>query len=159
MKKGYYEIFRVMLLVLIFSTVLHAFIQSALPKEASAAESDKVGEIIGEIIPPDTPPGEYIQKNIRKMAHFTEFMVLGLFSSLYSLFYMKKKNALSFTLPFGAAIALFDETIQIFSKRGPSVNDVWIDIFGYFSSFFAVFAVYFVIFFIRRRLSRQKDKG
>ena len=57
---------QIILILLVLSTIAFAFYQSALPPEESAEKSDKVGEIIEEIIPPDTKPGEYVQKNLRK---------------------------------------------------------------------------------------------
>ena len=65
---------------------------------------------------------------VRKMAHFTEFTMLGL--CLCWLFGMLGKGRL---LPFlcGAAAACVDETIQLFvPDRGPSVRDVCIDSSG-----------------------------
>ena len=65
---------------------------------------------------------------VRKMAHFTEFTMLGL--CLCWLFGMLGKGRL---LPFlcGAAAACVDETIQLFvPDRGPSVRDVCIDSCG-----------------------------
>ena len=135
---------RIILILLITASVAHAFTQSSLPKEASSIESSKVGDIVAEIIPPETPPGAYVQKNIRKLAHFTEFASIGLFISLYTvLFMLGRRWAHISLLPVGVGIALIDETIQIFSNRGPSVADVWIDSFGYLSAAVAVYAVFF----------------
>ncbi len=147
-------ILRILLILLIFATVAHAFYQSSLPVNESAEVSDKVGEIIEEIIPPETSAGQLVQKNIRKLAHFTEFAFLGLWASLYALFFMKRKNALVAILPFGLITATLDETVQIFSKRGPSVKDIWIDMAGYSFSALTVFSVFFaatlVAFFVKR---------
>ena len=140
---------QILLILLITATVLHAFYQSSLPPKESAEVSDKVGEIIEEVIPPDTKPGEYIQKNLRKLAHFTEFFFLGLWASLYVALFLRKTGAFLSVMPFGILVALLDETVQIFSKRGAAVKDVWIDALGFFSSFVLVLFVLLIVFVIR----------
>ena len=148
-----YRMAQILLILLIVATVVHAFYQSSLPVKESVAQSDKIGEIIEEIIPPDTKPGEYVQKNLRKLAHFTEFFFLGLWSSLYTVFYTKRKWSCASLIPFGMTVALLDETVQIFSKRGPSVTDIWIDIFGYVCAAVPIIIFCFVFLLIRRHRS------
>ena len=126
------KIIQYALLIFTLLNLAFIFIQSALPPEESSKESSAVGDIIEEIIPPDTKPGAFIQTNLRKIAHFTEYGLLGVEFSVFCVFIVKRKirsfkNSL-FTASF---VALVDETIQIFSKRGPSVEDIWIDIGGY----------------------------
>ena len=157
MKSYIYKIARFVLIFLIIATVAHAFYQSSLPMKESAAASDKVGEIIEEIIPPETKPGEYIQKNLRKLAHFTEFFFLGLWTSLYVVFYYRKQGGFISLLPFGMGVALLDETVQIFSKRGSSVKDVWIDTLGYTTALLLVilsFLTFILIRFLRAKKSQ-----
>ena len=155
-KKTVSLIFRILLILLIFATVAHAFYQSALPVKESAEVSDKVGEIIEEIIPPEKPAGQFVQKNIRKLAHFTEFAILGIWASLYALFFMKRKNALVAIFPFGLITATLDETVQIFSKRGPSVKDIWIDMAGYSCSVVILFTVFFSLALVIWLLNRKR---
>ena len=122
---------KIILVLLIVATIINAFYQSSLPPEVSKETSDKVGEIIEEVIPPETDAGAFVQKNLRKLAHFTEFFFLGLWASLYTALFLKKRKISYNLLPFGLIVAILDETVQIFSKRGPSVTDVWIDALGY----------------------------
>lgn len=126
------------LAVAMILTVASFFVQSALPPEASSAESDAVSDAIEPIIPSDTPVGEFVHPNIRKIGHFAEFGLLGLEAALLVFFYSKRK-AVGTLRSFACAqfIALADETVQIFSGRGPEISDVWIDIFG-FSTLFAI---------------------
>ena len=158
MKTKVYLILQILLISLIFLSIGHAFYQSSLPPEESAEESGKVGEIIEEIIPPDTKPGEYVQKNLRKIAHFTEFLFLGLWTSLYVVFFLRNKYALSLIFPFGMTIAVLDETVQIFSNRGPSVTDVWIDFFGYSVALAAVLGSFYAAVLVKR-IVRAKREG
>lgn len=131
MKLNIRKVAQIVLLLLIFLTVAFILIQSMIPPEESQKESDTVGDIIADIIPPETPPGEYIQINLRKIAHFVEFAILGVFTSLYVIFYLGKFKAMALTFPAALILALLDETVQIFSERGPSVKDVWIDFLGF----------------------------
>ena len=149
MKTFVYRTTQIILILLILFTVVFAFYQSSLPMEQSAEQSNKVGEIIEEIIPPDTKPGEYVQKNLRKLAHFTEFFFLGLWSSLYVMIFARKVRDALLVLPFGIMIGLLDETVQIFSKRGSSVTDVWIDSLGYATGFILVLFLSLLVFVIR----------
>ena len=77
------------LLALIAGTVVIIFVNSALPPEVSAEQSGTVGGIIAEIIPPDTDLGAFIQEYLRKIAHFTEYGLLGIEISLLVFFYFK----------------------------------------------------------------------
>ena len=124
-------VIHIILASLIVLNLAFIFIQSAIPKETSGEISDKVGDIVGEVIPPETKPGEFIQVNIRKIAHFVEFASLGLFTALFVTHLGVSKKRVFFTLTLSPFIALFDETIQLFSDRGSSVKDVWIDTAGF----------------------------
>lgn len=150
MKTFIYRLLQITLILLIFATVIHAFFQSSLPPKESAEVSDKVGEIIEEIIPPETKPGEYIQKNLRKLAHFSEFFFLGLCTAAYTVIYFRKKGGFLSLFPFGMITALLDETVQIFSKRGASVKDIWIDTLGYSSAAVCVLLVFLTVLLVRR---------
>ena len=137
------EIARISLIVLILCTLAFIFTQSMLSQETSSAESDAVGDIIAEIIPPETPPGEYVQNNLRKIGHFVEFAILGAEIALYVILFLRRYLYAVCALVLSPIVALLDETIQIFSGRGPMIVDVWIDVMGFFSAFVAIYAIYF----------------
>ena len=147
----------VILIAMVVSTVAFIFYNSSLPPEKSSEQSSVVGDIIAGIIPPETEAGGFIQKYLRKIAHFTEYGLLGVELTLLVLIYSKRRVR-HFLLSLTAAVfvALTDETVQMFSKRGPSVYDVWIDVGGFV--FFATLtlivgcAVYLV--FVRPFLHR-----
>lgn len=155
MKTFVYKMIQILLILLIIATLLHAFYQSSLPAKESVEQSDKVGEIIEEIIPPDTKPGEYVQKNLRKLAHFTEFFALGLWCTLYVALFFRRASGFFAALPFGVICALLDETVQIFSKRGSSVKDIWIDMAGFASAFLIVNSVLLCVLLFKR-ISRAR---
>ena len=150
------KIFKYALLVLIAATLLFIFIQSMLPPETSSAESEAVGGIIEEIIPPDTKPGAFIQTNLRKIAHFTEFFFLGIELAVYVVFFMKRPIFLWLSYPSAMLVAFFDESIQVLSGRGPSITDTWIDFFGFFVS---ASIVYLVFFSAKYLLFRKKTRN
>jgi len=100
---------------------------SLLPGEISGTFSDWVKSILEALL-----PGDGMQSSggglLRKLAHFTEFMSLGI--CLSWLFAMLQKRR-SLALLCGTAAACVDETIQMFvPDRGPSLFDVGIDTCG-----------------------------
>lgn len=130
------------LLALIAGTVVFIFVNSALPPEVSAEQSGTVGGIIAEIIPPDTDLGSFIQEYLRKIAHFTEYGMLGIEISLLVFSYFKRRvlfGCSAAAVPF--FVGFIDESIQILSDRGPSISDVWIDIGGFITFSLLSYAV------------------
>ena len=100
---------------------------SLLPGEISGALSDGVKQILARLFSADAsdPSGGGL---LRKMAHFTEFAVLGLL--LTRLLTLLGKRGW-YALPWGILAAAVDETIQIFvPDRGPALTDVGIDACG-----------------------------
>ena len=152
MKFKGYLILRIILLIGIFGTLLFTFIQSMLPPEESSEVSEDVKGFLETIIPPDTEVGEFVHENVRKIAHFTEYFVLGIFTSLYVVIFMPRTASLPrerirfviYSVASAPLVALFDETIQIFSGRGPSVSDVWLDTLGFVSSAGVIYAVFYI---------------
>lgn len=101
---------------------------SLLPGEISGAISDFFKRILQCLVEQGESEPSGLGFLVRKMAHFTEFTVLGL--CLCWLFGMLGKGTLA---PFlcGGLAACVDETIQVFVPgRGPSVRDVCIDSCG-----------------------------
>lgn len=101
---------------------------SLMPGSVSGAISDFFKRILQFLFEQGESESSGLGFLVRKMAHFTEFTMLGL--CLCWLFGMLGKGRL---LPFlcGAAAACVDETIQLFvPDRGPSVRDVCIDSSG-----------------------------
>ena len=124
---------RIALIIAIIATIIFVFYNSCLSKEESSQQSNAVGEIIGVILPDDTDFKLFLLDNIRKIAHFTEYGLLGIEIAIYILIYERKRwkmfTPASALVPF--FVGFIDETIQIFSERGPSISDVWIDIGGF----------------------------
>lgn len=159
MKNDKRQVFRIILIVAIICTLLFIFSQSLLPAEESTEVSNEFSGFLGILISPDTPFGSFIHTNIRKIAHFTEFFFLGMLVSVYvSAFvftpdFTKKQTVFNTvnSLVFGMTVALLDETLQILSKRGPAIADVWLDTWGYVTAQLIVFAVFFIKNYVRKR--------
>lgn len=145
------QILKAVFLILILATLGFIFSQSMLPPEKSEQQSNSVGEIVAEVIPPDTKPGEFIQVNLRKLAHFFEFAVLGVELSVFAFVFKRGKSFMLFSYVFAVFVALFDETIQIFSGRGPAILDLWIDFFGFATAASLVFLIGFSVVVIRKK--------
>ena len=151
--------YRIVLLILILATLVFIFYNSTLSGEKSGEASESVGNIIATIIPPDTTVGECIQDYIMKIAHFTEYGLLGIECALYISIFKRRRIKWALASPLFALVTGFiDESIQIASKRGPAIIDVWIDIGGFifFSSiaYAVIFAVWQTVKLVRQGKTR-----
>ncbi len=98
---------------------------SALPPDVSGAQSGWLRGLLLRLLGAELP-----ELWIRKFAHFSEYLLIGLFSGLaLSQLGWQHRRAL-IALALALAAAAIDETIQIFSGRGPSLIDVGIDLTG-----------------------------
>ena len=149
------KILKIALLILIAANLAFIFVQSMLPPEQSSKESGAVGDIIEEIIPPDTKPGEFIQVNLRKIAHFVEFAALGCEVSLYMVLFMRRRPYIFLSFPTALLCGFVDESIQLFSDRGAAVKDVWIDFLGFLSSSLIIYTGY-LVFYLLSNKRKQK---
>lgn len=93
------------------------------PKE-SARESTFVMQLMKPFLELFVGKGNVTQHLVRKLAHFCEFGLLGVLLGLLC----QKPNCAVFLTALLAALT--DETIQIFTGRGPQVQDVWLDFAG-----------------------------
>ena len=141
--------------ILLFCLIL-CFIwgNSMLSKETSGAISRFVATIIGGNQEPSTEEHHLI----RKLAHFGEFMSLGVVSALLcrEVFSQKTEQTL-FCAFVGVLVPLTDETLQIFTQRGPSLTDVWIDVGGFLSGCLAVIGI-FAIMAVRTAKGEEQTK-
>ena len=146
---------RIVLIIIIILNLAFIYTQSLIPPEKSSQESDAVGGIISEIIPPDTPEGKFVLENLRKIAHFTEFAFLGFFVSLYIIIYERRVRRALLSAPAALILALLDETLQYLSGRGPLVSDVWIDFFGFVTSSVNLYTVYVITAFVVKKCKQR----
>lgn len=128
---------KTVLKILIVAVLVFIFVQSAIPKMYSASESGWLAYILG--IDNDV---------LRKIAHFSEYAVFGFLAAMYMACKTDKlfshKN-LGHLLCVGLFVGFVDETIQIFSGRGPLISDVWLDFAGFTAgSVITLLIIYFV---------------
>jgi len=124
MRKGRIVILLILVLVFIWGN-------SMLPAKTSAALSGWLHEILTGLLPQGVlaSQGDGL---LRKIAHFTEFAVLGCL--LCWTFHPPGTRSRRFLIPAlisGTLVAFVDEGIQLFTPgRGPRLTDVGIDFLG-----------------------------
>ena len=98
----------------------------------SAAKSGRVGELLRPLLELVVGQGGVTDHLIRKLAHFTEYAVLGaLLLLLTAVGFRVRLQTVVNCLFFLMAAALTDETIQMFSDgRSSQITDVWLDFSG-----------------------------
>ena len=98
-----------------------------MPRAQSSAESHYVTGFLSKIIP------GLSNDIVRKLAHVCEYAALGFLFSLHALskhrVNIHPKHFVNILFS-GLFVSVIDETIQIFSARGPEITDVWIDMAG-----------------------------
>lgn len=123
------------LLILIILTIAGIWIQSMMSKEISSSESGFVMDLIRPVLELVVGKGNVTMHLVRKLAHFTEYFLLGLELTAY----MNIRPDVSLPYPVSAwilplgislTVASLDEIIQIFSQRGPMIQDVLLDFSG-----------------------------
>lgn len=96
----------------------------------SAVKSGRVRELLQPLLERLVGQGGVTDHLVRKLAHFTEFAVLGALLLLTAAAFRVRLQSVVNCLFFLLLAALTDETIQIFTGRGPQVQDVWLDFAG-----------------------------
>lgn len=129
---------------LIALTLLFIWGNSMRNASASGAMSGSVRVWLESLL--HIPIDEFL---LRKAAHFSEYALLGAeLSLLLSLLSDRRgaplahgRNLIDFPA-LGFLAAAIDETIQIFTGRGSSLLDVWLDTAGCLTGFFLVFLIF-----------------
>ena len=137
--------YRVIMWTLVLITMTAIFLFSSQPSQESSQLSDKVYEVVENIIsittPSDTPPDitesqrDVIINFIRKSAHALIYTLLGfLLMGSFSLYEMKLSLRATCSSLIGVVYALSDEWHQTFvSGRSGEFRDVAIDFCGVIS--------------------------
>lgn len=126
---------RTILIICTILTLIFIWGQSVLPGDISSQQSGFVMGIVRPFLELFAGKGNVTEHLVRKLAHFTEFSVLGVEAGFIFGIYIRNRSlnpwiALLKAVASCAFAALIDETIQIFSGRGPAITDVWIDTAG-----------------------------
>nr|WP_302120060.1 VanZ family protein [uncultured Ruminococcus sp.] len=145
--------FRIIMFVLTASVIAFAFIHSSMPSVESAQESESVLDFVTVILKLFGIDSNLSDHIIRKLAHFTEYSVLGalLCSCAYSFDRIKPIKFVPYTVSIGLFTCFIDETIQLgVEGRSGQVSDMWIDFFGVLLGT----AVMLVAFWIYRKIRK-----
>ncbi len=143
---------KILYICLLCLTLCFIWGNSMLSQTASGALSKLVASILG-VGGGDGGEGHFW---VRKLAHFTEFAVLGVFSVLlWGCYEYSRRERAAFCVATGLFVPLVDETIQIFSGRGPSLRDVWIDVGGF--CFGCLCVMFLTCLFARRSRIGEKE--
>ena len=129
---GARAVVRGVLIALMAATLVFIFSNSLKSPAQSSADSSAVSGFLATLFPPDTAFGEFIKSNIRKIAHFLEYGLLGTEVAIYVCLYTKNKyKCAGCSVPLAVCIGFIDETLQYISNRGPAVSDIWVDVGGF----------------------------
>jgi VanZ family protein len=141
-------------LILIVATLIFIWSNSIDSQEKSHEKSLIVMQAIEPLLEVFVGRGNVTHHLVRKLAHFTEFGLLG--AELAAFMYILRRRDLQATvncLFTGLAAAVVDETIQIYTQRGAQVSDVLLDFAGSAAGVFLVILIHAVA---RKRGRREK---
>ena len=93
---------------------------------------------------------------VRKLAHFCEYALEGFLLTLCLRVYTRHFFVhISWPILGGLLTALTDETIQIFTGRGPQIQDVWLDFAGGVTGLLVMLALWALL----RRAFRSRRRA
>lgn len=126
---------KIVLFVITIATLCFIWGNSMLPKSVSSGESGFVMKLISPILEIFVGKGNVTEHLVRKLAHFTEYSVLGVeLALIFGIIKRKERKSVWCNYPMiimhAVTLSFIDETIQIFSGRGPAIVDMWIDTVG-----------------------------
>lgn len=163
-------------LIIRWSSLVLAILTAVMIYAFSADTGAESGQMSGEITEKvlntvgiteqNTPPQEYavIKENthfsIRKLAHFSEYFLLGFFLCVFfCTFSMKRWAAALFALAISVLYATLDEWHQSFvPDRGPGVGDVLVDSAGALFGVLIVMLGAYVLMKRGRGMQKRTDK-
>ncbi len=134
--------FRILFTLALIWTVFFIFSNSMKMAAESSAQSQRVMAWVNDKLALVSlgPLSEHV---IRKLAHFTEYTLLGFFSMLCLRVYTRRfVRHISWPLFFCLFTANLDETIQLFyAGRTSMLTDVWIDFAGVLAGLFVALVI------------------
>lgn len=154
--------FQVVLPLLLIAVTLF-FIWSNSLKDATASgeQSDAAASLFCRIFDVERQPFRFLYENLRKVAHFTEFALLGAEVALLLLWNRKREARFCLLgIAFCAVCAAIDECIQFFVPgRACLLLDVGIDTAGSALALIFLFCSFFFVTLIvkKRKIKRGRS--
>lgn len=142
------------LLALAVLTLLFIWMNSFMPSGVSSKASGYVTKLITPFLEILVGKGHVTEHIVRKLAHVTEYALYGFWLALLAKSDGRKARS---ALLIGFLTAFLDETIQIFTGRGPSIKDVWIDLIGIAGGIGVSHLLLRVSGFYRRQETEQQE--
>lgn len=145
----------VLLLLAILAALAFIWGNSLESAVESSLKSGRVRELIEPLLELLVGQGNVTDHMVRKLAHLTEFAVLGALLLLLTAaaFRVRLQSVLNCQF-FLLLAALTDETIQLFTDRGSQVRDVWLDFAGGTAGLLAML----LLLWLLRCLFRPRDR-
>lgn len=148
-------------LLLIAVTLIFIWSNSLKDATASGEQSDAAASLFCRIFDVERQPFRFLYENLRKVAHFTEFALLG--AEVALLFLWNRKREVRFCLlgiAFCAVCAAIDECIQYFVPgRAALLLDVGIDTAGSACALIFLFLLAFLIARIAQKRSIKQGRA
>lgn len=147
---------KIIMTLLTISFISFIFIHSSMPAVVSNEESTGFTDILNKIITKLGLDIAFENGLVRKLAHFSEFFILGSLLTLTDKSYQRNipKDFLNL-LFLGLIIAIIDETIQLFVEgRAGMIKDVWIDFSGAFCGTCIIMLI--ILFFDAKKKDTKK---
>lgn len=149
--------FRVIIFILTAAAIGFVFSRSVMTADESSMESAGMLEFMSGLLKAVGIRAELTDHIIRKLAHFTEFTVVGMLLTgcAYSFDRLRPHRCWATVLFAGLSTAVADETIQLFSDgRSGQITDVLLD----FSGVLTGTALMLAIFAIYRQIKKRKNQ-
>lgn len=137
------NILKLIVLLLLIITLAIIFSNSLEPVVESSKKSQDTMNRFAPVLGIVFGKGHVSEHLVRKLAHFSEFALLGAELMLFSVLNSRESaQGLSNCLFFGLSSAVTDESLQMLTDRDPQVIDVLLDFSGVLSGvLFILFAV------------------
>lgn len=165
----------VLLSICVLANMAMIFSMSAEDRTESGDRSGEIADVVVDVMYPDfdqRPAVEQesifqkVHKFIRKLAHFSEFALLGFLTALLVAHLAARFSRLTAVLQwlvpaaFCLAYAASDEIHQMFTERGPAVTDVLLDFVGAICGILIARAVVWCICTVvcKARARREKER-
>lgn len=133
---------KVLLPLLTAAMITFIWLHSFMSADLSAEESGFITRIISNIF---NLTGDNTENILRKCAHYSEFLVLGVLIAADSVLFASRP-IMPISLLSGLLTAHIDETIQLFTPgRSGEIIDVWIDFSGCITGLILAAVVYGIL--------------